>query len=95
MEKVDPSDVTLPTQDGRPLRLHTKRMSVSADVNFGIWFSEGAETKRFLKSLVEEVERKTCEVEVLSGSMTLKLMVKRPEPPDPDQEVHKAQIMIM
>ena len=68
-------------EDGRPLRLNTERKSLSADVNFGIRFSEGAEVETFLKSLAEEVERRACEAGVLAGSVTLKLMVRRPEAP--------------
>ena len=67
--------------DSRPLRLNTERKSLSADVNFGIRFSEGSEAETFLKSLAEEVERRACEAGVLAGSVTLKLMVRRPEAP--------------
>lgn len=67
--------------DNRSLRLSTERKSLSADMNFGIRFSDSAEAESFVKSLAEEVERRACEAEVMAGSVTLKLMVRRPEAP--------------
>ena len=67
--------------DARPLRLNTERKSLSADVNFGIRFSDGAEAESFLRSLAQEVERRACEAQVLAGSVALKLMVRKPEAP--------------
>lgn len=65
--------------DDRELKLEQERKSLSADVNFGIRFSDSSEAESFLIHLASEVEKRADEAKVLASSVTLKLKVRKPE----------------
>ena len=67
--------------DSRQLRLTTERKSLSADINFGIRFSDMSEAESLISNLAKEVERRAEEANVLGGTITLKLKIRRPDVP--------------
>ncbi|CAL1536465.1 unnamed protein product [Lymnaea stagnalis] len=67
--------------DSREVRGNKQRKSVSAEVNYGIRFSKESEALRFLQDLSLEVKRRLDAIKVKGRSITLKLMVRRPDAP--------------
>ena len=67
--------------DSRELKLTTERKSLSADINFGIRFSDMSEAESLISNLAKEVERRAEEANVLGGTITLKLKIRRPDVP--------------
>jgi len=67
--------------DSRVLKLSTERKSLSADINFGIRFSNMSEAESLISNLAAEVERRAEEANVLGGTITLKLKIRRPDVP--------------
>ena len=67
--------------DNRELKLSTERKSLSADINFGIRFSDMSEAESLISNLAAEVERRAEEANVLGGTITLKLKIRRPDVP--------------
>ena len=65
--------------DNRQLRLTSERKSLSADINYGIRFSDVSEAESLINSLAAEVEKRAEEASILAGMITLKLKVRRPE----------------
>ncbi|CAG5125579.1 unnamed protein product, partial [Candidula unifasciata] len=68
-------------QDGREIKGDKQRKSVSAEVNYGIRFSKETEAVTFLQDLSSEVKRRMDAIGVKGRSITLKLMVRRPDAP--------------
>ncbi|RUS73466.1 hypothetical protein EGW08_018776 [Elysia chlorotica] len=68
-------------QDDRPVRGDKQRKSVSAEVNYGIRFSKDLDALTFLKELSGEVKRRLDAIQVKGRSITLKLMIRRPDAP--------------
>lgn len=68
-------------KDERQLKLATERKSLSVDLNFGIRFQTLSDAEDLLKNLSEELERRAAEAKVLGGTLTLKLMIRKPEAP--------------
>lgn len=67
--------------DKRELRLVSERKSLSVDLNFGIQFQTLSDAENLLKNLSEELERRALEAKVVGGTLTLKLMIRKPEAP--------------
>lgn len=61
--------------DERPLTFSQIRKSVSAEVNYGIRFTEIAEVEVFLRQLCNEVHNRLVDIKRMGKSITLKLMV--------------------
>ncbi|XP_059820449.1 DNA repair protein REV1 isoform X3 [Hypanus sabinus] len=67
--------------DDRPVRTEKERKSVSAEINYGIRFSQIKEAELFLLSLVGEIQRR-LEMSGMQGKrLTLKVMVRKPGAP--------------
>ena len=67
--------------DARELKIDAERKSVSADINFGIRFSDISEAESLIADLATEVEKRAEEARVLAGTVTLKLKIRRPGAP--------------
>ena len=67
--------------DERHLKLVSERKSVSVDLNFGIRFQSLSDAENLLKNLSEELEKRAAEAKVVGGTLTLKLMIKKPDAP--------------
>lgn len=67
--------------DKRELRLVSERKSLSVDLNFGIRFQTLSDAENLLKNLSEELEKRALEAKVVGGTLTLKLMIRKPEAP--------------
>ena len=67
--------------DDRQLKLAAERKSISVDLNFGIRFQSQSDAESLLRNLSEELEKRAGEAEVVGGTLTLKLMIRRPDAP--------------
>ena len=68
-------------KDERQLKLASERKSLSVDLNFGIRFKTSSDAENLLENLSEELERRATEAKVQGGTITLKLMIRKPEAP--------------
>ncbi|GCC26915.1 DNA repair protein REV1 isoform X2 [Chiloscyllium punctatum] len=63
--------------DDRPVRTERERKSVSAEINYGIRFSQTKEVEVFLFNLAEEIQRR-LEISNMKGKrLTLKVMTRK------------------
>ncbi|XP_027410493.1 DNA repair protein REV1 isoform X6 [Bos indicus x Bos taurus] len=67
--------------DDRPVRTEKERKSISAEINYGIRFSQPKEAEAFLLSLSEEIQRRLEAVGMKGKRLTLKIMVRKPGAP--------------
>ncbi|XP_052505624.1 DNA repair protein REV1 isoform X2 [Budorcas taxicolor] len=67
--------------DDRPVRTEKERKSVSAEINYGIRFSQPKEAEAFLLNLSEEIQRRLEAVGMKGKRLTLKVMVRKPGAP--------------
>lgn len=67
--------------DRRHLKLVSERKSLSVDLNFGIRFQSPSDAENLLKNLSDELEKRAVEAEVAGGTLTLKLMIRKPDAP--------------
>ncbi|XP_040849733.1 DNA repair protein REV1 isoform X3 [Ochotona curzoniae] len=67
--------------DDRPVRTEKERKSVSAEINYGIRFTQSKEAEAFLMSLSEEIQRRLEAARVKGKRLTLKVMVRKPGAP--------------
>ncbi|XP_037721732.1 DNA repair protein REV1 [Drosophila subpulchrella] len=67
--------------DDRPLAYEQTRKTVSAEMNFGIRFTNSAECEQFLRQLSEEVTKRLIEIKRKTKSINLKIMVRAAEAP--------------
>nr|XP_021491677.1 DNA repair protein REV1 isoform X4 [Meriones unguiculatus] len=67
--------------DDRPVRPEKERKSVSAEINYGIRFSQPKEAEAFLLSLSEEIQRRLEAASTKGKRLTLKVMVRKPGAP--------------
>ncbi|NWR73960.1 REV1 protein, partial [Centropus unirufus] len=63
--------------DDRPVRVEKERKSVSAEINYGIRFTQPKEAEAFLLSLSEEIQRRLEAVGMKGKRLTLKIMVRK------------------
>ncbi|XP_051060416.1 DNA repair protein REV1 isoform X3 [Phodopus roborovskii] len=63
--------------DDRPVRTEKERKSVSAEINYGIRFTQTKEAEAFLLSLSEEIQRRLEAVGMKGKRITLKIMVRK------------------
>ncbi|XP_075857146.1 DNA repair protein REV1 isoform X1 [Microcebus murinus] len=67
--------------DDRPVRTEKERKSVSAEINYGIRFTQPREAEAFLLSLSEEIQRRLEAAGMKGKRLTLKIMVRKPGAP--------------
>lgn len=67
--------------DNRPLTYDQVRKSVSAEVNYGIRFTEEHELNKFLNQLCNEVHNRLNEISAKGKTITLKYMVRAKSAP--------------
>ncbi|ELV11555.1 DNA repair protein REV1 [Tupaia chinensis] len=67
--------------DDRPVRTEKERKSISAEINYGIRFTQPKEAEAFLLSLSEEIQRRLEAAGVKGKRLTLKIMVRKPGAP--------------
>ncbi|XP_054442300.1 DNA repair protein REV1 isoform X2 [Pteronotus mesoamericanus] len=67
--------------DDRPVRTEKERKSVSAEINYGIRFTQPKEAEAFLMSLSEEIQRRLEAAGMKGKRLTLKIMVRKPGAP--------------
>ncbi|XP_017058721.1 DNA repair protein Rev1 [Drosophila ficusphila] len=67
--------------DDRPLAYEQARKTVSAEVNFGIRFTNSADCEKFLRQLSDEVTKRLTEIKRKARSINLKIMVRAAEAP--------------
>ncbi|XP_036401032.1 DNA repair protein REV1-like isoform X2 [Megalops cyprinoides] len=67
--------------DDRPVRSERERKSVSAEMNYGIRFTQVEEAESFLTNLALEVERRLQAAGLWGRRLTLKVMVRKPGAP--------------
>ncbi|XP_025116487.3 DNA repair protein REV1 isoform X1 [Bubalus kerabau] len=67
--------------DDRPVRTEKERKSISAEINYGIRFSQPKEAEAFLLSLSEEIQRRLEAIGMKGKRLTLKIMVRKPGAP--------------
>ncbi|MEE6470423.1 hypothetical protein FKM82_008964 [Ascaphus truei] len=63
--------------DDRPIRKEKERKSVSAEINYGIRFSQAKEAEAFLMNLAEEIQRRLEAAGMRGKKLTLKIMVRK------------------
>ncbi|XP_074069878.1 DNA repair protein REV1 isoform X1 [Macrotis lagotis] len=63
--------------DDRPVRTEKERKSVSAEINYGIRFTQPKEAEAFLMSLSEEIQRRLEAAGMKGKRLTLKIMVRK------------------
>ncbi|XP_007957662.1 DNA repair protein REV1 [Orycteropus afer afer] len=67
--------------DDRPVRTEKERKSVSAEINYGIRFTQPVEAEAFLLNLSEEIQRRLESAGMKGKRLTLKIMVRKPGAP--------------
>ncbi|XP_078514140.1 DNA repair protein REV1 [Lissotriton helveticus] len=67
--------------DDRPIQAEKERKSVSAEINYGIRFTEPKEAESFLLNLSEEIQRRLEAAGMKGQKLTLKVMVRKPGAP--------------
>ncbi|KAM4867380.1 DNA repair protein REV1 isoform 5-T7 [Thomomys bottae] len=67
--------------DDRPVRTEKERKSISAEINYGIRFTQPKEAEAFLLSLSEEIQRRLEAAGMKGKRVTLKIMVRKPGAP--------------
>ncbi|XP_004686220.1 PREDICTED: DNA repair protein REV1 isoform X1 [Condylura cristata] len=67
--------------DDRPVRTEKERKSVSAEINYGIRFTQSKEAEAFLLNLSEEIQRRLEAAGMKGKRLTLKIMVRKPGAP--------------
>ncbi|XP_075708747.1 DNA repair protein REV1 [Rhinoderma darwinii] len=63
--------------DDRPIRKEKERKSVSAEINYGIRFTQTNEAESFLINISEEIQRRLESVKMKGKKLTLKIMVRK------------------
>ncbi|KAM4796714.1 DNA repair protein REV1 isoform 2-T2 [Rhinophrynus dorsalis] len=63
--------------DDRPIRKEKERKSVSAEINYGIRFTQPKEAETFLMNLSEEIQRRLETIGMKGKKLTLKVMVRK------------------
>ncbi|XP_018418937.1 PREDICTED: DNA repair protein REV1 isoform X2 [Nanorana parkeri] len=63
--------------DDRPIRKDKERKSVSAEINYGIRFTQVSEAEAFLINLCEEIQKRLESVKMKGRKLTLKVMVRK------------------
>ncbi|KAG8451876.1 hypothetical protein GDO86_003901 [Hymenochirus boettgeri] len=63
--------------DDRPIQKEKERKSVSAEINYGIRFTQQSEAEAFLFNLSEEIQRRLEAAGVKGKKLTLKIMVRK------------------
>ncbi|XP_016065147.1 PREDICTED: DNA repair protein REV1 isoform X2 [Miniopterus natalensis] len=63
--------------DDRPVRTEKERKSVSAEINYGIRFTQPKEAEAFLLSLSEEIQRRLEAAGMKGKRLTLKILVRK------------------
>ncbi|XP_036396412.1 DNA repair protein REV1 [Megalops cyprinoides] len=67
--------------DDRPVRSEKERKSVSAEINYGIRFTQVSEAESFLRNFSLEMERRLRGFGLRGRRLTLKILVRKPGAP--------------
>ncbi|XP_004633251.1 DNA repair protein REV1 isoform X2 [Octodon degus] len=67
--------------DDRPVRTEKERKSISAEINYGIRFTQAKDAEAFLLNLSEEIQRRLEAAGMKGKRLTLKIMVRKPGAP--------------
>uniref|UniRef100_A0A8D2CYM8 DNA repair protein REV1 n=1 Tax=Sciurus vulgaris TaxID=55149 RepID=A0A8D2CYM8_SCIVU len=67
--------------DDRPVRTEKERKSISAEINYGIRFTQPKEAEAFLLNLSEEIQRRLEAAGMKGRRLTLRIMVRKPGAP--------------
>ncbi|XP_039073916.1 DNA repair protein REV1 isoform X3 [Hyaena hyaena] len=67
--------------DDRPVRTEKERKSISAEINYGIRFTQPKEAEAFLLNLSEEIQRRLEAAGMKGKRLMLKIMVRKPGAP--------------
>ncbi|XP_063085925.1 DNA repair protein REV1 isoform X3 [Cavia porcellus] len=67
--------------DDRPVRTEKERKSISAEINYGIRFTQPKEAEAFLLNFSEEIQRRLEAAGMKGKRLTLKIMVRKPGAP--------------
>ncbi|XP_036912680.1 DNA repair protein REV1 isoform X5 [Sturnira hondurensis] len=67
--------------DDRPVRTEKERKSISAEINYGIRFTQPKEAEAFLTNLSQEIQRRLEAAGMKGKRLTLKIMVRKPGAP--------------
>ncbi|XP_045836282.1 DNA repair protein REV1 isoform X3 [Meles meles] len=67
--------------DDRPVRTEKERKSISAEINYGIRFTQPKEAEAFLLNLSEEIQRRLEAAGMKGKRLMLKVMVRKPGAP--------------
>ena len=68
-------------KDERQLKLTSERKSVSVDLNYGLRFQSQSDAEALLGNLTQELQKRATEAGVIGGTLTLKLMIRKPNAP--------------
>ncbi|XP_070561511.1 DNA repair protein REV1-like isoform X2 [Ptychodera flava] len=63
--------------DNRPIRVEQERKSVSAEINYGIRFTEDSDAEKFIGELSEEVQKRLSNINMKGKTITLKVKVRK------------------
>ncbi|XP_026928452.2 DNA repair protein REV1 isoform X1 [Acinonyx jubatus] len=67
--------------DDRPVRTEKERKSISAEINYGIRFTQPKEAEAFLLNLSEEIQRRLEAAGMKGKRLMLKIMIRKPGAP--------------
>lgn len=73
-------------QDNRKLKLTTERKSISVDLNYGVRFRKQSDAEALIGDLTQELQKRAQEAQVVGGTLTLKLMIRKPDAPAETQK---------
>ena len=68
-------------KDDRKLKLTSERKSISVDLNYGLRFRTQSDAETLIGNLTQELQKRAQEAQVVGGTLTLKLMIRKPDAP--------------
>ena len=68
-------------KDDRKLKLTSERKSISVDLNYGLRFRAQSDAETLIGNLTQELQKRAQEAQVVGGTLTLKLMIRKPDAP--------------
>ncbi|XP_057290303.1 DNA repair protein REV1-like [Hydractinia symbiolongicarpus] len=72
-------------KDERGIKMDQDRKSVSAEINYGMRFTEYHEVEKFVYQLSCEVEKRLKDIQKMGTHITIKLMTRRKDAQDPSK----------
>ena len=68
-------------KDERHLKLTSERKSISVDLNYGLRFQSHSDAEALMGDLTQELQKRAVEARMVGGTLTLKLMIRKPDAP--------------